>query len=396
MNITLISCAGESDDFFGSAMDIRKASAFDATGTPPREENEFKISIDGSHQVLKKNSYLIAILKSAFERSLDNDLLWHAPRLTNSSYSLLDVGMGTFCFLDIYLDNEEGFNYKNGISYRIRYRWHSRASLIRYLLGSENAEDFPHRCEYQLKIYSRAWKDSFNNCLETRFEYRNDSFPFKTDKSAPPPPWPFEEYIKPAISGEFNNHKVITTVEYARFLKEKLNSSKEIFLKPSLIIVTTRRRIHLGMKNEFGAIAAQNGFGSMTNADQVILATLDSSEVYQPGLLEVYLNSRRALKHRSLTKRLRRRMKNQIVATAQFTEAEFEFERNIESALMLEYERTTEPARKSYLDQVKQSFISDVQLVSEIIGTALKEVGLKVKPGSNSKYRQAWESIYKR
>ena len=395
-NIPFFSFA-DSIDYHDFAAKVRISEILEKLpeGTPPREENEFKRPVLGSAYLLGKNSYLIAKIKSAIARGLNNDLLWQAPQITDSNYYLMKVGMGTFCFLDIYLDNEQGLNYHNGISYRVRYRWHSRSALFRYLLGSENPADFPHRCEYQLKIYTEAWKDSFNNCLKTKFEYRNESFPFNADNSCPAPPWPFEEYIKPAITGVFRQHNVMTTHEYARHLQTKLQISEDTSLKPSLVVVTTRRRVHLGLKNEFGMISAQKGFGSAVNADQVILTTLDSSEIYNASdFLNTYLQSRMAISCNSLTPRLRKRLKNELKPMAHFTEAEFELERNIESAISYLLSQSKNEAETERLKKTKQFFLEDVRTISEVIAKELSSLGLTVGSAEKSTYQQAWEDLY--
>lgn len=395
MNIPFFLVAGElSNSDYSATLSIAEARSLKPSGTPPREENEFKLPLSGSAQLLKQDSYLIAKMKTALERALTNDLLWLAPRKKESQYYLMNVGMGTFCFLDIYLDTEDGLNFRNGISYRVRYRWHSQGALRRYMLGSDAPADFPHRCEYQLKIYERDWQNSFNNCLETRFEYRNESFPFKTDNSAPPAPWPFADYIRPAITGRYKQHQIITTHTYANFLHDRLKISSDIVLKPSLVIVTSRRRMHLGMKNEFGLIAAQKGMGSSVNADQVILTTLDSAEIYRPEFLDIYRQSRLAINHNSLSPRLKKRLRAQMQPIAHFSEAEFELERNIESALSQAMKETGDEAELKRLETIKTSFLKDVRTVADIISNELGEIGLKVENARASKYQQAWQTLH--
>lgn len=392
--ITSAGIAKEATDFFSAELNLENAAGTSAVGTPGREENEFKLSVTGSQQILNNNSYIIALMRSALERAVSNDLLWQAPRQTLSDYYIMKIGMGTFCFLDVYLDSEDGFNYRNNISYRVRYRWHSRGALIRYLLGSPDAKDFPHRCEYQLKVYGGGWEKGFNKCVETRFEYRNESFPFKADRSAPPPPWPFDEYIRPAISGKYKQHNVITTQEYASLLKNRFGLSGKIKLKPVLIVVMTRRRIHLGLPSELGKTAARLGFGSATNADQAILATLDYSEIYRPDFLDAYRYSRELIKNNSLTKRLRRRLKNDLVPVTHFTELEVEFERNIESALGYEIENADSAEKKAQLQHLKTLFMEDVGKVAQTISDAFAKAGLKIVHGQISKYQQAFRQLY--
>jgi hypothetical protein len=397
MIVALLSCSyklcAEENSIFTAEVDIERILAGSPTGTPAREENEFKLTASGAPALLANNTYILGKIRSALESSFNNSFLWQAPAYTGSEYYIMQTGLGTFCFLDIYLDTDDWLNLRHDISYRVRYRWHSRSSLFRYLLGSRDSRDFPHRCEYQLKVYEKEWQEGFNNCLETRFEYRNDSFPFKSDKSAPPPPWPFEEYIKPAISGKYKNHDIYTTHEYARVLKEKFNISGKIRLKPSLAVVTTRRRIHLGIKNEFGLLAARLGMGSAGNADQSILATLDTSEIHQPDFLNPYLYSHYALRHHSLTPRLVKRLKNSIKPVKIFTELEFEFERNIESALGHATSNAKEENEKNRLLQIKQAFLADVKRTSIIVAETLNKIGISTRPGTISKYRQAGQAI---
>jgi len=261
------------------------------------------------------------------------------------------------------------------------------------MLGSSAKDDLPHRCEYQLKIYGKKWENAFNNCLETRFEFRNESFPFKADRSAPPRPWPFDQFVVPAISGRFREFFVNTTHDYAVFLKQ-LGLTGRIRLKPSLLVVTTRRRIHVGLKNEFGIRAAKLGLGAIENADQTILTTIDCSEVYPPEVLNVYHASRHALAHNSLTPRLRRRLKASIVPATSFTEYEFEFERNVESALRHEIANAPDPYEKARLEQIKADYLADVATVAKILSASLSETGLTINPGRTSKYRRAWQALY--
>lgn len=362
------------------------------SGTPSREENEYKLSAFGPDQILKNNSYIIETIKGALERAFYNDLLWQAPKFTGTNYSVMQTGLGTFCFLDIYLDTPDGFNARSNISYRVRYRWHSRSALIRYLTGSDNVADFPHRCEYQLKIYGKDWAESFNNCRETRFEFRNDSFPFKTNQTAPPAPWPFEEFIKPAIKGQFGKDTIYTAYDYAKHLKQNHGKSGNVKLMHSLIVLTTRRRIHLGLKNEYGSVSADQGLGSAVNADQAILVTLDTSEIYKAEFLETYLFSRYARSRNSLTKRLVKRLKSMLVPEKIFTELEFEFERNIESALSMQIENNHSIIEQERLKQIKAAFLEDVKTTAKIVTNALAGLGIKAESGKLSKYRQAIEA----
>jgi len=379
---------------YSAELAVAEIAAAVPAGTPAREENEFKLEVSGNDSLLRHNSYLISRSRRVLERAFSVDSGWKATRHSGSDYYVLDAGQGTFCFLDIYLDTDDGLNYVNDVSYRVRYRWHSRGAMWRYMLGSSAAADLPHRCEYQLKIYDKKWENGFNNCLETRFEFRNESYPFKADRSAPPQPWPFEQFVRPAIDGRFRDFFVNTAHDYAAFLRNRPGVTGIVKLKPSLLVVTTRRRIHVGLKNEFGVRAAQLGLGAIENADQTILTTIDCSEVYPPEVLDVYHVSRYAQAHNSLTPRLRRRLKASIVPVSSFTEYEFEFERNVESALRQEIAKAADSYEKARLEQIKADYLADVAMVAKILSTSLSETGLTISPGRMSKYRKAWQALH--
>lgn len=385
----------EPNPAFSARLDIEKTLASIPSGTQARDENEFKLTVSASAEILKKNSYIIQSVKGALERSFHNDLLWKAQKFTGSNYSVMETGLGTFCYFDIYLDTADNFNYKNNISYRVRYRWRSRPALFRYLSGGRNPVDLPHRCEYQLKVYGKVWANGFNDCKETRFEFRNESKPFKEKQSAPLTPWPFEEFVRPAVSGKYKNYCVITAHELAQKLRQNYGLTERIELKPSLVIVTTRRRIHLGLKNDFGQKSADQGLGSAQNSEQAILITLDTSEAYEANLLDTYQFAKLAKSRNSLSKRLVKRLKAMLQPVKVFTELEFEFERNIESSLSLEIENTLSIQEKQKLEQMKGAFLDDVKTTAKIVASTLSELGIKTEPGKFSKYRQAGEGLLK-
>ena len=102
-------------------------------GTPPLVEDELKYDVEADPWLLNKNSYLIAVVRERLEEAVKNKSLWKATRFTGTDYSVGRVGMGTFCFVDIYLDTEDFLNKKLNCVYRIRYRWHSKNSFLKYL-----------------------------------------------------------------------------------------------------------------------------------------------------------------------------------------------------------------------------------------------------------------------
>lgn len=374
---------------FGGVLDIREAMAAKADGTPSRLEMEYKYLIEGPADLLKKDEYLLGTMHKAVERALQDEFQWEVPKHVNASFSICPIGLGTFCFVDVYVDSSDGINERWNIGHRIRYRWHSRGSFIRYMLGSERPDDFPHRCEYQVKSSRDEQKDGFYTARETRFEYRNESLPFKRDQSCPPPPWPFHEYIPPAITGHYRNFFAVSAQEYATFIHEVEPLREKLSLAPTVVEVMTRRRFHLNLNNPWGAATALLGGGSTTNTTQAMVITLDAVEVYSPEILRVYYVAREARKAGVYAQRLERRLLDEFRPAGSYTEVEFEFERNIEAALHEQMRVATETAEADRLKIVETAFLKDQLRVSEIVRSALEELGLHATPINVSKYRKA-------
>ncbi|MBI3038253.1 hypothetical protein HYY75_04250 [bacterium] len=373
---------------FKAKLSISNALREHPDGTLPRREMETKLVVEGAPELLKNNSFLLETMKKSIEGALTNEIQWFAPKYFNSTYTISPIGLGTFCFLDIYLDSPDFINERLNISHRVRYRWHSRGAFLKYMLGSDAPQNFPHRCEYQVKTDRDEKVEGFYCSNETRFEFRNESFPFKRDNSAPLPPWSFEEFILPAIHGRFRGYFSTSAFEYARFLSRVEPNRSEIELSPSLLLVMTRRRIHLNLPTALGETGSALGLGSPTNINQAMIVTLDTSEVFSPELLNLYSFTRAIKKRNLLTKRLLKRLKGEFLPLGTFTEIEFEFERNIESAL---HKEMNSPQSASILDKLRDTesaFLKDEKLVSSIVSESLRSLGLQVFPTDTSKYRK--------
>jgi len=303
----------------GGRLDLADILRHTPDGTPPRQEMEYKFLVEGPPEILRNNAYLLDLMRREIEVALLNDLAWEAPPLVNGTYTICPIGMGTFCFLDVYFDTPDGLNEKWNIAHRVRYRWHSRGGFIRYMLGEETTETFPHRCEYQLKAYRRERTEGFYVSNEARFEYRNESFPFKRDRSAPPPPWPFEEFLPVAATGRYRQYHTWFSYEYARYLAEVEPALTAVELDPVLVEVQTRRRIHLELPTAWGVAAGAQGMGSTTNTTQAMVITLDTVEVFRPEILQVYFLSRAARQQGGLPKRLQRRLREEFRPVGGFT-----------------------------------------------------------------------------
>lgn len=354
--------------------------------------------------ILTKNSYLLSVLKEKLEEAVLDKSLWKAPSYTNTNYTVGNVGMGTFCFVDIYLDTEDFINNQLNCVYRVRYRWHSKNSFMKYLMGNREEKNMPHRCEYQFKSYdeavsSKEVKSDISWAVESRFEYRNESMPFKKNNSAPPSPWPFDEFIGYALDGQYKQFTPYPCHEYAKFLSSKLKVDREIKLKPVIVHVATRRRIHLNLDNEFGKISGNRGFGTISNYNQSVLNTIDTVDIYSADLLNIYrfsesvtkLNGRRE----AMTGRLKRRIKDEIKKywCGSFSEVEFEFERNVLSAINTQLNETKKQNELKYLEEVKKAFVSDVTTMSDVARKALKGLGIDTNYYRTNKYSRDVKSL---
>jgi hypothetical protein len=367
------------------------------TGTPPLPEEEFKYDVKAANPKLLEGNFILNILGNKLASACANPLLWQAPKATGNNYRVGEIGQGSFCFADIYLDTPDLLNLKIKVSYRVRYRWHSTGAFHRFILGSRNPRDLPHRCEFQFKNYnlnedkishSHAW------ALESRFEFRPESQPFKDNPLAPPSPWPLEEFMPYALAGHYSGYTPYPAHEYAKALQEaKTNGlllSSKIQLEPKAVVVTTRRRIHLVMDNEFGRISAEKGLGSNENYNQAILITLDSSQIYTPELLKIYFLSNNHTNHPWLDKRLRTRLKSQMTHSflGEFTELEFEFERNILSAINA-HGAAAQDLSSLDLEEIKNAFRIDQEQTAKVVKEALSEFNLQITAFSENKYSRA-------
>ncbi len=362
------------------------------TGTPPLPEEEIKFNVETMNPKLLEGNFVLEVLEKNLTAVCNNPMLWAAPKVTNNNYRVGQIGQGSFCFADIYLDTKDFLNLKLNVSYRVRYRWHSTGAFKRFMLGSRNQRDLPHRCEYQFKNYN-LMKDDISHshawALESRFEFRPESQPFKTFPPAPPAPWPVEDFVGYALKGQYENYTPYPAHEYAKAILDNKDISKvlprKIQLEPKLMVITTRRRIHLVMDNEFGRISAQKGLGSTENYNQAILITLDSSKVYRPELLQVYFLTNKHKEHPMMDGRLKVRLNRQIKSNylGEFSELEFEFERNILSAI------NTSSGEEYELEVVKGAFREDVKTVSGVVRGVFGEMGISTRSFGENKYLRA-------
>lgn len=197
-----------------------------------------------------------------------------------------------------------------------------------------------------------------------------------------------------ALSGQYKQYTPYPAHEYAKALLEGRNAglvtTDRIQLEPKAVVVNTRRRIHLVMDNEFGRVSAEKGLGSNENYNQAILVTMDTSQVYSPELLNIYLLANENKDHPWLDKRLRTRLKKQMQYSykGEFTELEFEFERNILSAINV-HGANFQGDKPLDLEEIKNAFRDDQLQVAKVVTEALGDVGIIAIESNENKYLRA-------
>lgn len=238
-------------------------------GTEQRQEYEFKLAFavkEGfSSDELKKQIHEIIIQliqKSKFKFS----------KQLHSRYTV-DTAFRAFVFKDIYFDTPNFDIWKSRSAYRLRYRWSRLELFLWHQILPFVRVFYPNRCEIQFKTgYIPKPKQNTMQAFETRFEFRNESHPFVEKKDAPGAPWPEKEFIRYALSGYFRDYRMKPMSDLVHVIGKKKRLQSQWQIAPVLKVITVRDRIHVGIKNPWGALP---------NPDQVFIVTIDRSEVFR-------------------------------------------------------------------------------------------------------------------
>ena len=93
-------------------------------------------------------------------------------------------------------------------------------------------------------------------------------------------------------------------------------------------------------------------------------------------------------------KRLKKRLKSNINEhyCGSFSEVEFEFERNVLSALNTQIKELDDLSAEK-LEEVKKAFVSDVNYTSKVVLKAMNNIGLKTELSKINKYSKATDLI---
>lgn len=232
-------------------------------GTPPHNEIEYKKSYLLSANHNQQEIYTSVL--NALEDKLST-LQLELPRIVDSKFQLLRTAE-CFAYADYYLDDRHQTLFKNQMAYRMRYRFKNLTHYRLHKWLPFLSFSYPLRFEIQVKT-DYDFSGNFVQVKETRFEFRNDSYPFSVKKDAPPSPWPLDAYLKIATSGQFNGHKIspFAAIEQKNIPFAELNIVSHY--------VTNRCRAHINIKNPWGRLP---------NPDQVIIVSFDFINVPHTG-----------------------------------------------------------------------------------------------------------------
>ncbi len=340
-----------------------------AIGTPPRTEREYKLGLaypEGSEYAhLDGLVRLQQQVHTALKRRLA-DPIWQVPRHTGNGYYVAREPM-VLVGRDVYFDTPDHLLHQHAISYRLRHRFKTLRKLMSHEAAPLVPRHFPYRCELQAKVGRAEEGAGFSQVQEARFEFRVESQPFSEQNPPPPPPWSPRDYVPFAVTGLWQGQTTTPWRSLATWLDGR-RQPERIDLRPELVLVCQRMRMHLDMKTEFG---------SGPNPDQAFIISLDRSYVYDADGYLTYLE--RALYGDA----------QRPPYVASFDEVEIEFERNV-STVLDQRIRATGDAR---LEQIYAAFRRDQETLCGLIQEALRNRSVSVTPASQSKYQKAFSLL---
>ncbi len=318
-------------------------------GTAPRQEYEFKFAIKLSdNPKLNVKNLSTNIAKGLNKLITKNKFKFSKQIFEKYSFS---QKFETFVFKDIYLDTSDFLINRNKSAYRLRYRWVRQEKYYRYRLFPFLKTFYPDRCEIQFKGGYK--KNKFKNTItvnETRFEFRNQSKPFSVSKSAPPAPWPEDEYLSYAQSGYYKNFAILPMRKLIEQISDKI---KSIELMPSMEVVTERYRTHLTIKSPWGI---------GPNPEHAFIITID----------------------KAVAKRRSKNISNSNISLSQLLEIEVEIDRNISTEInrlanIKSKKNTYKRSAQEFSLLARSNIESDLFLIKNMIANTLEEK-YKVKP----------------
>ena len=310
-----------------------------AAGTDTHFEQEYR---DAFLLPKKFNSSTIRKIQKNIKQLIEKQKFALPSTLKEEYY--LEKDFHSYMFKDYYFDTPNLELLNSNAAYRLRYRWKNASDYFKYKYLPIRSY-YPSRCEIQFK-YDYNFSE-IATMKEVRFEFRNDSSPFRENQDAPPPPWEFAVYEKYLLSGKYLNYNILPY----KVLKEKLPKVNTNKLAKQVEIETIRIRNHINIKNIFG---------EMPNPDQIIIITFDIVNHDNINFLEVEFEL-----DRSVGKNI-----NKIIADSKRAEH-----------------------IKNFLKDLKKKIFSDMTLIrEEVISTLEKEFSMK-KLENKTKYRRILEGL---
>jgi hypothetical protein len=329
------------------------------TGDLGRDEREIKFTIRGGGLSDFNNAALATEIRQAVALAI-GAVSWQAPPLVGFPYRM--AVPSDRVFLDIYYDTQEGANYLSDTAYRFRMRF-PNVDVIQSLQ--------PQRVEYQSHFDQSPFVDGFRTRTESRLELGSQSIAGRLDA-----------FVRNAQSGLFESNVMAPSFGLVEFYRRRTQQNPWLVYLPNLVLETDRGRVHFTMD----LTTLQIGVG----VKEVFLVTMDTSRVY---LAADYLPW------------LRREVPVKPDPLMVLNEVEVEFDRGASVPLdqaIAQAQDAGDMTRLIQLTAVLNAFLADQRTVMETIRARFAEISrlrgdanyLLCEPGVNSKYRQAFASVF--
>jgi hypothetical protein len=334
-------------------------------GTPARAEREFKLTLELPAGLADLNDEWLREAQATISRALIDDVAarsWSAPGLSSNPYEV-DREPTQIVMRDFYLDSGDTVLLDNAIALRLRYRFDNANRLEGHEAAPTVRRNFPFRAEVQAKVDREDLGDGFSTANEARLEFRVEAPPFSEGRLPPASPWPLDEVLPIALTGLFDNSPTTPGALLARALDD-IGLSGEVALEVALVAVSSRTRLHMNMKTEYG---------SGPNPEQAFILSLDRTDVYDGSAYVDYLEAARL----GNIPRLR--------PAGTFYEMEIEFERNVSTRL----DEVITGDGSAVAIQLREAFLEDQQRIRQIVGYVFTAMDIRTSAGHRSKYERA-------
>lgn len=334
-------------------------------GTPARAEREFKLTLELPPGLTDLNDDWLREAQAGVSRALIDDLAartWSAPGLSGNPYDV-DRESTQIVMRDFYIDSEDTVLLDNAIALRLRYRFDNADRLAGHEAAPTVRRHFPFRAEVQAKVDREELGDGFSTANEARLEFRVEAPPFSEGRVPPAPPWPLDEILPIALTGLFEDSPTTPGALLARALDD-IGLSGEVPLEVALVAVSSRTRLHINMKTEYG---------SGPNPEQAFILSLDRTDVYDGPEYRDYLEAAWLGNIPGLR------------AVGTFYEMEIEFERNASTRL----DEVIADEGSAVATRLRDAFLEDQRRIRQVVGDVFAALDIRTSGGNRSKYERA-------